>query len=357
MRPADPLLPRVISRSQARAAGLSDRQISHRVARGDWTVLRRGLFLTTGGVPSPADLVELDLLAALGSTRRELVVSHAHAARLWGLPEPLGGWGVPTFLTDGGPDRTRCALTIRASPLQPGEVVVLGSGLMVTDPTRTVLDCLRTLSPANGLAIADAAARRLLAAGDLQAGVIAFKGWPGVRQARRLLRLVDGRRESPLESWSAVAFDDEGLPAPTWQVDLADARGFIGRADAWWANGLAGEADGRAKYRLRAEERGGADAERLVDVLTDEREREKRLRRAGADVVRWGSQDVLRPALTIELARHIRRLLAARRPGLFTGTASLSPVTLPPCTRNGPSEAEFVYRTGGSAAGGGRVRG
>jgi hypothetical protein len=289
----------------------------------------------------------VELLAAVGSTGRDLVVSQAHAARLWGLPEPLRGWGVPTFLADCGPDRTRRELTVRVSPFREDEVALFGSGLRVTDPTRTVLDCLRTLSPADGLAVADAAARRLVAADDLRMAVREFAGWPGVRQARRLVDLVDGRREGPLESWSAIAFDDEGLPPPIWQVEIGDGDGFIGRVDAWWGEGLVGEADGRAKYRLRAEERGGADAERLADVLAEERSREKRLTRTGADVARWGSEDVLRPAKVMDLGRYLRGRLSRRGLGQFTGTARPTLVVLPVCTRISLTDHENVCRPGG----------
>jgi hypothetical protein len=34
---------------------------------------------------------------------------------------------------------------------------------------------------------------------------------------------------------------------PQWQVVITDAGGrFIGRIDAWWPEGVAGEADGRS---------------------------------------------------------------------------------------------------------------
>ena len=46
---------------------------------------------------------------------------------------------------------------------------------------------------------------------------------------------------------------------PHWQVTVLDEEGvFLGRADAYWKEGVAGEADGRAKYRLASLERTGA---------------------------------------------------------------------------------------------------
>ncbi len=94
-------------------------------------------------------------------------------------------------------------------------------------------------------------------------------GWKDVAQARRVLELADGRRETPFESWSAWAFAVLGVPQPAWQVTITDAAGaFLGRVDGWWPEGVAGEADGDLKYRLAAAERGGATADNLAAVVT-----------------------------------------------------------------------------------------
>lgn len=141
------------------------------------------------------------------------------------------------------------------------------------------------------------------------------KGWPGAPQARRVVALADRRRESPLESWSAWAFDKQGVPAPQWQVEIADALGNpIGRGDCWWHEGLIGEADGRAKYRIRALERGSASVEGYEGVLHEERIREMQLRRTGALVLRWEARDVLVPVRAVAPAGYISTQLAQRPP-------------------------------------------
>jgi hypothetical protein len=107
-----------------------------------------------------------------------------------------------------------------------------------------------------------------------------------------------------------------------WQATLCDEVGvFLGRPDGWWESGVAGEADGRAKYRLAALERGGLTGESLAQVLDDERARELRLRRAGVVVVRWSADDVLVPARASALARDLRRQIA--RGGDFRGKVVL----------------------------------
>jgi len=137
-----------------------------------------------------------------------------------------------------------------------------------------------------------------------------------------VLALADGRRETPFESWSAWAFAVQGVEPPTWQATVLDEEGvFLGRTDAWWKEGVAGEADGRAKYRLASVERTGAvDAEGLAGTLDDERRRERELRRAGVVIVRWEARDVLQPDRQRRLATQLgEERTAARAHPRFTG--------------------------------------
>ena len=252
-----------------------------------------------------------------------MVISHLHAARFHGLPAPLGGWGTPVLTARTGPTRTTGTHQVLVAPL--ADVEVLADGwLAVTSPVRTMADCLRTLPERDGLAMLDAALRLcLLTSTDLQQAIVRCRGWPGAPRARRVAPLGNGRRESALESWSAWAFHSEGMPAPMWQVDVHDSAGrWLARVDGWWPEGVVGEADGRAKYRLEAAERGGADAAGLAAVLDRERRREKGLRRAGAEVVRWGAADVLASTRAAELAVHLlRELRRARARHAFDGSA------------------------------------
>ena len=141
-----------------------------------------------------------------------------------------------------------------------------------------------------------------------------------------MIELADGRRETALESWSAWAFDHVGLPPPGWQATVLDHEGvLIGRADAWWEEGVVGEADGRAKYRLKSlEHRGVVDAEGLAQALDEERRRERELVRSGARIVRWEPRDVLDDGRAQALAAHVRRTLGAASHGhAFTATVLL----------------------------------
>lgn len=303
----------LFTRATARAAGLSDDEITGRLRSGRWSAVRRGLLHVEGTLQPPATREDLEVVAAVRSVRREVVVGLAHAARLWGLPTPLGGCGPPVLLARGGAHRNRDGVRVVVTPLAEEDVVRVPSGLLVTSLRRTATDCLRCLHPPDALAVADAAARRLHPGAFGPADLDRYDGWPGVVGARRLAGLVDPRRESALESWTGLTFATLGMQPPTfWQADVHDDRGFVGRGDAWWSAGVLGECDGRSKYRLRAAERGGADADTLESVLHDERRREARLRRGGLTVVRWGAADVLKPVAAGQLVAFLRQSLRER---------------------------------------------
>lgn len=312
---------RVFTREQIRGAGLTDRQIERRKASGELVAERRGVF--TGRRPG-GGLIPLPIEAALIAHRtRSLVVSHLSAARVLRLPEPVQGWGTAAFTSTNGTTRNRDGVTIRVAPLGPGDVVLV-AGVAVTSPSRTVVDCLRVLAPRDALAIADAAWNRGLVTRDSLLTVLAAQaGWPGVVGARRLVALADPLRESPLESWSAWALHRGRVVMPDWQTEIYDAADLlIGRVDCWWPAGVAGEADGRAKYALATAQRGGGEQSAL-DVLHAERRRESELRAVGVEVVRWTAADVLSQARTKDLVRRIRgALVDAHRSPRFVGRAA-----------------------------------
>jgi hypothetical protein len=294
----------LFTRAQARATGLTDRQIDRRLASGTWLAVRPGILRRVGGAVAD-DRIPLAVRAALlGNVGRDLVISHSTAARLFGLPKPLSGWPQPHFTATSGPTRRRSGIQIRVATLGAIEVVDR-LGLPVTSVARTVADCLRTLPGRDGLAMVDAALHRGLVTEEaLLTTLMHQTGWPGVARARQVSALAEGRRESPLESWSAWAFAHTGVPAPQWQVEVRDPDGhFLARADSWWP-GVVGEADGRAKYALAAAEKGG-DASAVYEVLHAERRREQLLRDVGTEIVRWSTGDVVKEAAAAHLARRI----------------------------------------------------
>jgi hypothetical protein len=320
MNRPDIQLPVVFDRLDALSAGLTAGQVDRRSRGHDWDRLRRGFYTVS---PLADDTRwRAEVLAAVRAHRRTLVLSHTCAARAWGLLRPSTGWGPLIFTSPLPPAVRNVAQRILTAPLDDSEVVPVGR-ILVTSPARAAVDCARLLAPRDGLAVVDAVLHaRLCTLDELQGVLERQRGWPGAPRARAVVALADGRRETTLESWSAWSFSEQGLLMPTWQVTLLDIAGvFLGRVDGWWEEGVAGEADGRLKYRLAALERGGVDADGLAAALHEERAREQRLRRAGVSVVRWSARDVLNPGAARSLAEHIRAELA--RGGRFTGRAVL----------------------------------
>ena len=105
--------------------------------------------------------------------------------------------------------------------------------------------------------IADGALREGWSSSEALQAMRAFQTrWPGVRKADVGLALVDGRRESWLESASvAMAHrlgfsvpDEPGVGSTTWTATPS-----VGSTSCGALAGVIGEADGRGKYlgRLR----------------------------------------------------------------------------------------------------------
>jgi hypothetical protein len=326
-------LPELRTRAQFRASGLTDRQIDNRLASGSLVATRRGIIHVASdpaqppgqSISTPAratgPVLPVEIRAALLSCPgRELIISHSTAARLFGLPQPLAGWPQPQFTANSGPTRRRNGVHITVAAVPEAETVIR-QGVNLTSPSRTVADCLRTLPGRDSLAIIDAALHRRLTTPESVAEVLRHQArWPKVAAARQVLALADGRRESPLESWSAWAFAQTGVVSPQWQVEIHQPDGvLIGRADCWWIDGVVGEADGRSKYTLGTAERGGGE-NAMYEVLHDERKREQRMRDLGAEIVRWTAADVLNDHLARRLTQRIRGAIAlAQGSARFTG--------------------------------------
>lgn len=116
----------------------------------------------------------------------------------------------------------------------------------------------------------------------------------GVRQARQILTLADGRAESVLESVSRLQLSRLGV-SHTVQVPIS---GIHGRP--YWVNfefdgqDIFGEVDGAAKY---IDPRFQAGLTPKQTVLAEKRREDEIRGLTGYRVVRWGAQDVLNARL------------------------------------------------------------
>lgn len=289
--------PPPFTRAEALAAGWTGRRLDAALRRSTLTRVRAGLYApaaTWAALPP----WERHLAMARTASRAtpDAIVSHASAAALLGLPMPPAP-----------PERATMTLLddTRTSPADswrqfhrgatPASHVWIRGRTPHLVPARTVVDCLRELSPGDALAVVDGALRRgLVTVSDLRRIREHERRWPGIAVADALLGLADGRRESWLESRSAWVFHAARMPVGVPQVVVLDAAGrFVARVDVGWEGlGVVGEADGRGKYLADAPPGLPSDVVAARRVIA-QGVRESRIRDLGLEVVRWDALDAV----------------------------------------------------------------
>ena len=281
---ADLLALDIFSADAAGRAGVSTFELKQAVRNGTVLRLKRGWY--TGQRPQwPSDRHRLRVQIELGE-RANVVASHYSAAAASGLPVHRPDWRtVHLMRTDEQGPRTRSGLVIHARvQAQPGLALAIA---------QTALTC-----PVSGLMAFDAAlhAERVTAA-EVAAVAKSLAGLPGFAHLTPVLRLGDARRESPLESRTALTYDGWNLPLdPQFMVPgtrfRADGR-IVGTA-------VLVESDGEGKY----DDPGAGFREKV---------REDDLRTHGWEVVRVTSDLLDRPAMLLARTRTALRLAERRR--------------------------------------------
>lgn len=223
---------------QATAAGVTDFELRQAARGGVLIRLKRGWY--TGSRPQwPSDLHRLRVRAELAD-RDDVRASHYSGAVLMGLPVHRPDWSLIHLMrTAPGPAACRRTVVIHACVDVPAE---LATALVVA---QTALD-----SPESGLMALDAALARDVASKP-QVRVVAesLAGYRGYGHLDTVLRLGDGRRESPLESRTALTLDAWGFEMqPQFEVP-----GTLYRADGRIVGTrVLVESDGRGKYQDQA---------------------------------------------------------------------------------------------------------
>ncbi len=165
------------------------------------------------------------------------VISHLSAAQHWGfgvINPPVQ----PHVTLPPGRVRRRTGLPC---VLHWADVPALDD---VTTPLRTVLDCLRIVPLADGLAIADSALRTGCVEHDVLLDAAARLRGPHRRRIQQVVAFADGRSESVLESALRALLIDRGITGFVPQVLVRDAE-FSARLDLGNSQLLLGlEADG-----------------------------------------------------------------------------------------------------------------
>lgn len=316
-------LPPCVSREQAAALGWSDWHLARAVRDGGLQRSGRGRYARVadpgfeGRRTAYLALAEAALVAHPGG----YVLSHLTAAMAHGLPLPLRPLTTVHLTVDTALHRSRRRAGV---VIHHGDSVAmtpdLVRGLPVTPVARTIADCLRLHEAGIGVPLADAAvAAGLCDVDDVEAVLATQVRWRGRPRALHRLRLVDGRRESWLESFAAVTLARLALPLPTPQVVVLSAAGrFVARVDGIWEeDNTVLEVDGKEKYRMSAVGAEHGDQDSAFDA---QRRRHDELTNLGLEVVRADLPRLLGPGEELRATIEDRR--AAGRLRRFTGRLS-----------------------------------
>lgn len=237
----------------------------------------------------------LHMARALGDLHPNWVFSGITAAAAHGFDHPriLHRQGLTITLPSHGSYRPHEKLNIIYSPY-PREKAVIASGIPVTNPSRTLLDCGRTIDFVHSLPIFDDAASDGIE--EKQILQECARTTLDCSRIFKLLRYTDARSENGGESFARAVMIENGFSVPQLQVPFTDPlTGKQFRVDFLWrtADGriIVGELDGTAKYV----DPQMTDRKSIQETVQAEREREQALFRAGVtEIVRFTFDDAVR---------------------------------------------------------------
>lgn len=324
----------LVTREALALAGLSAREVARAVDGGTLVRVRRGWYVDRRDLeqlwPSSRHLAHV--VAANDSSVVPPVFALTSAAVIHGLPLYRSRADRVHTIHPDADRRTTPGIVRHRMALDTADIVEVG-GLLCTCLERTVVDLLRCASAEVALSCADAALARIggdpraynLAAAEswrdaLRDRVSAAPGARGIREARELVELIDGRSQLPLESVTKLQLRRLGFRDLRLQVPVAAPRG-----GSFWLDicideaGVFFECDGEAKYTDEALRAG----KRLEEVLLAEKQREDWVRgTTGMRVVRGGMPDAATPealadrlqSFGIRLPDHRARPFLPRRP-------------------------------------------
>lgn len=237
----------------------------------------------------------LHMARALRDLHPNWVFSGITAAAAHGFDHPriLHRQGLTITLPCHGSYRPHEKLNIIYSPY-PREKAVIANGIAVTNPSRTLLDCGRTIDFVHSLPIFDDAASNGIE--EKQILQECARTTLDCSRIFKLLRYTDARSENGGESFARAVMIENGFSVPQLQVPFTDPlTGKQFRVDFLWrtADGriIVGELDGTAKYV----DPQMTDRKSIQETVQAEREREQALFRAGVtEIVRFTFDDAVR---------------------------------------------------------------
>jgi hypothetical protein len=281
----------LVTRAQLLDAGLSPQAIKHRLRTGRIHHVQRSVF----AVGRPALTREGVWLAAVLACGQGAALSHLSAAALWGIWEGATTRRPQVSVSTGNGCKGPRGIDVHRAPtLQPNDITER-HGIPVTTLARTLID-LAAILDAKQMKSAVRHAERIhrLDLARLRASLDAFP--KSSHRHTRLRRILDvyvpgtGQTEGEPEAAFLELCAAHGLPLPETQVPIGRYR-----ADFVWRDlGLVVEIDDRASHDGYI-------------AFHDDRVRDRAMKAAGLDVLRFTSNEVIR-----ERAKVARELQTAR---------------------------------------------
>lgn len=230
----------LVTRAQAREAGVTDRQLATLQSKGSIARIGRGIYSVGDPLPD-AHLIAESWLA---------VISFESAVAWHGveLPRPVDKVHVSVARSRGRWAEAVPGVRLHRADIAPWDVVTV-RGARVTRPLRTAIDIARHAPVHEAVAIADAFIRaRRFTSREFVAAATRAKG-PGRLRIQLVATLIDGQSGSVLESLTRTLLWQHGLPAPRTQLSLRSSSGWAGRVDfAWPEHRAVLECDGYAYH-------------------------------------------------------------------------------------------------------------
>ena len=299
----------IFSRKQALDCGETDRTLAAAVRDGAFVRLRRGFYVPTE-IYATADRSAKHLLharAALAGQRGQVALTGVSAAALHGFDIYNTSLEVVHLIRlDNGSTRTEAGIVHHGTRRDIEEEIGLYQGILASIPARAVWEVACQSSLEGGVVTADSALHQRPELKEaLDALHDRFALFPGSVKGRTVIRLADGRSDSPGESITRVQYYRYGIPIPDLQFDVLDNQGrLIGTVDFYWDDFRhLGEFDGKIKYEklLRP-------GESPSDCVFREKRREDAMRADSRGMSRFVWSDVM--------PRNVRRTMSELRAAL-----------------------------------------
>lgn len=223
-------IPNVIDTNTAHALGFSRHAIAHRLDRGRWRRLVRGVYLTNSGAPSYRDWMR----AALLWTHPEAVIAGPGALRLQRLQCELSSWPLVLLVPRGCSRRSSGQILVRHTTRLPKPIYI--DDFPVASTARSLVE--------TGVLLDDIASVRNLVASAVQqrlctvamiGGELAHAPKRGSALLRQVLSEIAAGAESVPECKVAEILRKGGITGFTQNTPIFDSAGRqIGRGDVVW---------------------------------------------------------------------------------------------------------------------------